>query len=124
MTAELTALLEDLRRTDAYRADGAIVACPNCGYPVRRIETEADRQVLVAPFPLRGNWDRPVEGYGEDRLDGRSPDPPEHIYLWVFPTHIGRAQRGGWTGGARRFDRPPPTVEGYRDHAIDCPART
>lgn len=106
---DLTALLEELRAADPYRAHGPVVPCPTCRYPVRRIETQRGGTTLVAPFPLRGDWDRPPAGYTEGP------------YLWTFPSHVGRAEGAGWKGGAKRFYNPPPTVEGYRYHALDCP---
>ena len=118
-----TLTIADLKERDAYRAHGTLVECAGCGVVVRRIELEDGGTLDVAPWPMRGNWDRPLRGFGEGRADGREPDGPDRAVLYTFPSHVGRAQDDGWKGGARRFDRPPATAEGYRDHSFDCPGK-
>ena len=110
-------LLSDIRERDldaaGRRMPGHLVECERCGGVVRRlssVRTEAHPadHVLVAPDPMPGNWNRALWGYGEGRLDGREPETCGS--LWVI-------QRSGL---AARFDSPPSTVTGFRDHALDC----
>ena len=100
------------RRDDPYRHDGELATCKGCGIMVRWIETEDAEgkrgRMCAAPYPLRGNWGRALEGYGEGRLDGKEPEKTGP--LWVV-----------YRGVARYWKNPPPTVEGYRVHWADCP---
>ncbi len=113
-------------RDPAGRAyPGRLAVCKHCDAVVRWIETEAGKQAPVAPFPLAGNWDRPIYGYGPERTDGRPPE--SYGVLYVFPQSDALARDSGWKAGtaggwrAKLFMKPPPTVRGFRPHHADCP---
>ena len=111
MSADVDPLVR-ARRDDPYRHDGDLATCDGCGVMVRWVETESKDgsrgRMCVAPYPLEGNWGRPLDGYGEGRADGRPPEKTGP--LWVV-----------YRGVARHWRNPPPTVEGYRAHFADCP---
>ncbi|PAP79648.1 hypothetical protein B1759_15120 [Rubrivirga sp. SAORIC476] len=109
-----------MKQSDPHRSDGKLQKCERCGIPVRMLRTIGSRRVAVAPFPMRGNWTRPLDGYGEGRADGKPADTEPVLY--VFPLSQARAEASGWTGGAVVFENPPSTVTGYRPHSVDCPA--
>jgi len=100
------------RQNDPHRHDGDLAVCDRCGYMIRWIAIvtkEGNRsRMCVAPYPLRGNWGRALEGYGEGRKDKKEPEKTGP--LWVLFQGVGHHWRN-----------PPPTVEGYRAHWADCP---
>ena len=107
------------RKGDRYRTDGDLDTCDRCGVMIRRLRTLKGRLVEVAPYPMPGNWLRPLHGYGPERADGKKPET--YGLLYVLPVSPARAAAAGWNGGATVFLNPPTTVWGYRPHHADCP---
>lgn len=104
-------------RAKSDELPGRLASCEYCGIQVRYLTLEPKKgqeqgdEIAVAPFPLQGNWCRP-------------PAPFEHgAELVTLPLSKRRARSSGWAQGARLFPNPPSTVEGFRPHALDCPAR-
>ena len=98
------------RRDDPYRADGELDTCDGCGIMIRWIvSAKSGKRIPVAPYPMPGNWGRPIPGYGEGRADGREPEKTGPLLV----IHEGLAHH---------WKNPPGTVEGYRAHFADCPA--
>jgi hypothetical protein len=117
--AEFNRLRQNDRDGGGRPYPGRLAVCKACQSVVRFIETEAGRQTPVAPFPLQGNWHRPIHGYGPERTDGKPPEA--YGTLYVFPQNDALARGAGWTKGAKLFPNPPATVWGYRPHHADCP---
>lgn len=107
------------KQGDERPQDGALALCEGCGAMIRWITTEKGKRVPVAPYRMRGQWRRPLAGYGEGRGDGKRPET--FGLLYVLPVSAERAARSKWLGGAKLYRHPPGTVWGYRPHHADCP---
>lgn len=106
------------KQGDPRPQDGPLALCPSCGVLIRWLRTIKGKTVPVAPYRLRGNWHRPLEGYGVERQDGKPPETRGLLY--VLPTCPKRASASGWEGGAQVFMNPGSHIEGYRPHFADC----